>query len=64
MYKYFELDIVVVCDNPVTPVKLIDKPTSKGVETSQVQKACLDKNQKQQNVYHKEYNIYYYKKKD
>lgn len=29
-----------------------------------MQKTCLDKNQKQQDMYYKEYNIYQYKKKN
>ena len=48
----------------MAPAKSIDKPTLVGVKTPQVRKACLDRNQKQQNVYYKEYNIHQHEKKD
>ena len=64
MYKYFEPDIVTVLDKPVAPAKPVDKPAPKKVETPQVWKACLDKNQRQQNIYYKEYNVHLYEKKD
>lgn len=64
MYKSFKLDNVAVSDKLVAPAKLVDKPALERVETLQAEKACLDRNQKQQNVYYKEYNIHQYKKKN
>ena len=47
MYKYFELDTIAILDKTVAPAKPVDKTASKRVKALQVQKACLDKNQKQ-----------------
>lgn len=46
MYKYFELYIVAVFDEPVAPAKLMDKPAPERVEIPQMWKTCLDKNQR------------------
>ena len=44
MYKYFEPDIVAILDEPMALAKPVDKPAPEGVEISQMQKACLDRN--------------------
>lgn len=64
MYKYFEPNTVAILNEPVVPAKLVEKPALEKVEIPQAQKACLDKNQRQQDVYYKEYNVYQYKRKD
>lgn len=64
MYKYFKPNTVAVFNKPVTLVKPVDKLASEEVETLQVQKACLDRNQRQQNIYYKKYNVQQYKKKN
>ena len=58
MNKYFELDPIAVLDKPVALAKLVDKPTSEGIKALQVQIACLDRNQRQHNMYYKKYNIH------
>ena len=58
IYKYFEPDTVAVLNEPVAPAKPVDKPAPEKVETPQVQKAHLDRKQRQQDVYYKEYNIH------
>lgn len=58
MYKYFKQDSVTIFDKSITSAKLRDKPASEKIEISQVQKACLDRNQRQKNIYYKEYNLY------
>lgn len=47
MYKYFKPDIITIFDKPIISAKLVDKPILERVETSQVWKACLDRNQRQ-----------------
>lgn len=64
MYKYFEPGILAILNEPVVPAKPINKPALEGIKISQMQKVCLDRNQKQQDVYHKNYNFYQHKKKD
>lgn len=64
IYKYFEPDTIIVFDEPIAPAKRVDKFILKRIEILQVQKSRLDKNQRQQNIYYKEYNIYQYEKKD
>lgn len=58
IYKYFELDTIALFDKLIASAKSEDKLTLKRVEKPQVWKACLDRNQKQQNIYYKEYNIH------
>ena len=64
MYKYFEPDTVAVLDELVALAKPMDKPAPKGDKAPQMQKVRLDRNQRQQNVYYKEYNVYQNKNKD
>ena len=64
MYKYFEPDTVAVLNEPVAPAKPVDEPAPEGVEAPQVRKARLDRNQRQQDVYYKEYNVHQHEKKD
>ena len=47
MYKYFEPDTVAVLDKPMAPAKSVDELAPKRVEAPQVQKARLDRNQRQ-----------------
>lgn len=58
MYKYFKQDSVTIFNKSITSAKLRDKAASEKIEISQVQKACLDRNQRQKNIYYKEYNLY------
>ena len=46
LYKDFESDTVAILNKPVALVKPVDKPTSERVEVPQVQKACLNRNQR------------------
>ena len=64
IYKYFEPDTITVLDEPMAPAKPVDEAAPKKVETPQVQKARLDRNQRQQDMYYKEYNVHQYEKKD
>ena len=44
--------------------KLVNKPAPEKVEVPQVGKAYLNRKQKQQDVYYKEYNDHQHEKKD
>lgn len=64
IYKYFKPNMFAILDKPVATTKLADQSALEGVETSQMQKACLDRNQRQNDMYYKRYNIHKNEKKD
>lgn len=47
MYKYFELNIVIVFDKCMATAKPVDKLALEKVEILQVWKTCPNRNQKQ-----------------
>lgn len=53
MYKYFKPDTIAFFDKLVASAKPVDKLAPERVKTPQVQKTCLDKNPKQQDLYYK-----------
>lgn len=47
IYKYFELNIIVIHDELIVPAKPVNKPGPKNIKILEMLKACLDKNQKE-----------------
>lgn len=47
IYKYFEPDIITIFNKPMVQV---DKPAPEKTKIYQVQKVCLNRNYRQQNI--------------
>lgn len=64
MHKYFTPDTVAVFNKPETSAKPVDELAPERAEIAPAQKARLERNHRQQDIYYKEYIVYGHKKKD
>ena len=64
MCKYFEPDTEAVLIEPEPPVRPVDEPAPVGAETPQARKARLARNQREQDMYYKDYTVYQGEKRE